>query len=142
MHDFPSDAFGRPISLQELPFWAPIDLQTLRSELKARLKEINTKIEHHKTQGVFNKRQLHARTYLQTFYNKAAEELENYRQDQMLDKTGKELAASRKRLEEERTAHLATKYRVLKFQTLLSERFGTDVIQEIAEEAIRLTSNE
>ena len=31
---------------------------------------------------------------------------------------------------------------MLKFQTLLGERFGKDVIQEIAEETNRLTANE
>ena len=142
MHDFPSEAFGRPVNLQELSFWPQVDLQTLRSELRARLKEINFKIEHHKNRGIFNKRELNARTYLQVFHNKAYEELQNRWEDQRLSRTDKALAVSRQQLEEERAAHLATKYRVLKFQNLLAEQFGTDVVQEIAEEAIRLTSNE
>ena len=146
MHDFPSDAFGRPITLQELPFWSQVDLQTLRSELKARLKEINAKIDHHKARGIFNKRELNARTYLQIFHNKAHEELQNHGQDQRLDKLEKELHAARRQLKEEKEAHnaanLVLQYRMLKFQTLLGERFGKDVIQEIAEETNRLTANE
>ena len=146
MHDFPSEAFGRPVNLQELSFWPQVDLQTLRSELRARLKEINFKIEHHKNRGIFNKRELNARTYLQVFHNKAYEELQNRWEDQRRDKLEKELQTARRQLKEERDAHSAAhqilQYRMLKFQTLLGERFGKDVIQEIAEETNRLTANE
>ena len=89
-------------SLQELPFWSQVDLQTLRSELKARLKEINAKIEHHKNRGIFNKRELNARTYLQVFHNKAYEELQNRWEDQRLDKLEKELHAARRQLKEQK----------------------------------------
>jgi hypothetical protein len=51
MHDFPSDAFGRGISLQELSFWSQIDLQTLSGELKARIKEVNAKISRDESRG-------------------------------------------------------------------------------------------
>ena len=141
MHDFPSDAFGRSITLQELPFWSQIDLQTLKSELKARIKEINLKIDHHRSKGIFNKRELSARTYLQVFLNKATEELSDRQRQNMLDKARDDLAIAKKQVREERDFHLATQFRLLKFQTLLSDRFGKDVIQEIAEEAIRLTPN-
>ena len=101
MHDFPSEAFGRPVNLQELSFWPQVDLQTLRSELRARLKEINFKIEHHKNRGIFNKRELNARTYLQVFHNKAYEELQNRWEDQRRDKLEKELQTARRQLKEE-----------------------------------------
>ena len=138
MHDFPSDAFGRPVNLQELAFWTQVDLQTLRAELKARIKEVNAKIQRDEARGVWNKRLLNARTYLQTFYSKAHEELENQHQDQKLRKREKDLAAARQQVREQREAHLKTQFRLLKFQHLLCERFGTDVIQELADEAHRL----
>ena len=137
MHDFPSDAFGRSITLQELPFWSLVDLETLSGELRARIKEVNAKIERNKGRGIFKKRELNARTYLEIYLNKTKEELASRRDQRTLKKLRKELESSKKQIREQTSAHLKTQFLLLKFQHLLCERFGTEIIQELADEAHR-----
>ena len=139
MHDFGSDAFGRDVSLQELPYWSEIDLQTLSGELKALLKEVNTKIARDNTRGVYNKRLLNARTYLECFRNKAVQELNNHYQDNKLPKAQEELTSLKKQLNEQKYQCQKLQNLLVNFQRLLTYRFGAEAIQEIAAEATSLT---
>ena len=139
MHDFSSDAIGRDVSLKELPYWSEIDLQTLSGELKARLKEVNTKIARDNTRGVYNKRLLNVRTYLECFRNKAVEELNNHYQDNKLPKALKELTSLKKQLNEQKYKCQKLQSLLVNFQRLLAYRFGAEAIQEIAAEATSLT---
>ena len=139
MHDFPSNAIGRDVSLKELPYWSEIDLQTLSGELKARLKEVNTKIARDNTRGVYNKRLLNVRTYLECFRNKAVQELNNHYQDNKLPKAQEELTSLKKQLNEQKYQCQKLQNLLVNFQRLLAYRFGAEAIQEIAAEATSLT---
>ena len=139
MHDFSSDAIGRDVSLKELPYWSEIDLQTLSGELKARLKEVNTKIARDNTRGVYNKRLLNVRTYLECFRNKAVQELNNHYQDNKLPKAQEELTSLKKQLNEQKYQCQKLQNLLVNFQRLLAYRFGAEAIQEIAAEATSLT---
>ena len=139
MHDFSSDAFGRDISLQELSFWSQIDLQTLSGELKARIKEVNAKISRDESRGVYNKRLLNARRYLECYRNKAVQELNNHYQDNKLPKALEELTSLKKQLNEQKYKCQKLQSLLVNFQRLLAYRFGAEAIQEIAAEATSLT---
>ena len=139
MHDFFSDAFGRDVSLQELPYWSEIDLQTLSGELKARLKEVNTKIARDNTRGVYNKRLLNVRTYLECYRNKAVEELSNHYQDNKLPRAQAELTSLKKQLNEQKYKCQELQNLLVNFQRLLAYRFGAEAIQEVAAKAASLT---
>ena len=139
MHDFPSDAFGRNVSLKELSFWPQIDLQTLSGELKARIKEVNTKIARDEVRGVYNKRLLNARAYLECYRNKAVEELKNHYQDNKLPKAQAELTSLKEQLYEQKNKCQRLQNLLVNFQRLLAYRFGPEAIQEIAAEAHSLT---
>ena len=139
MHDYRSDALGRDVSLNELAYWSVIDLQTLCGELKARIREANTKLSHDHGRGVYNKRLLNARTYMEVFRNKAVQELESQLQDSQLPKAKQEVANLQKQLNQQKYETQRLQNCLHKFQRLLSYRFGPEVVREIASEAIRLT---
>ena len=139
MHDFSSDAFGRDISLQELSFWSQIDLQTLSGELKARIREVNAKISRDESRGVYNKRLLNARRYLECYRNKAVQELNNHYQDNKLPKALEELTSLKKQLNEQKYKCQKLQSLLVNFHRLLAYRFGVEAIKEIAAEAISLT---
>ena len=139
MHDFPSDAFGRDISLKELSFWSQIDLQTLSAELKARIKEINVKITRDEARGVWNKRLLNARSYLECYRNKVVQELVNHYHDGGLRNAQEEVTSLKKQLNDQEYKHQKLQNLLVTFQRLLASRFGAETIQEIAAEAHRLT---
>ena len=139
MHDFPSDAFGRDISLNELSFWSQIDLQTLSGELKARIKEVNVKISRDEARGVWNKRLLNARSYLECYRNKVVQELINHYHDGGLRNAQEELTILKKQLAHHKNRSQTLQDFVFNFQRLLAHRFGAETIQEIAAEAHGLT---
>ena len=139
MHDFPSDAFGRDISLNELSFWSQIDLQTLSGELKARIKEVNVKISRDEARGVWNKRLLNARSYLECYRNKVVQELINHYHDGGLRNAQEELTILKKQLAHHKNRSQTLQDFVFNFQRLLAHRFGAETIQEIATEAHGLT---
>ena len=139
MHDFSSDAFGRDVCLQELSFWSQVDLQTLSSELKACIKDINTKISRDEARGVYNKRLLNARRYLECYRNKAVQELNNHYQDNKLPKALEELTSLKKQLNEQKYKCQKLQSLLVNFHRLLAYRFGVEAIKEIAAEATSLT---
>ena len=139
MHDFPSEAFGRDISLNELSFWSQIDLQTLSGELKARIKEINVKISRDEARGVWNKRLLNARSYLECYRNKVVQELVNHYNDGGLRNAQEKLTILKKQLNDQKYKHQKLQNLLVTFQRLLAYRFGAETIQEIAAEASGLT---
>ena len=141
MHDFPSDAFGRDVSLKELSFWSQIDLQTLSGELKARIKEVNTKISRDEARSVYNKRLLNVRSYLECFRNKAVQELNNHYQDKTLVKARQEIFSLKKQLKDTDDEYRHLRIFMHNLQKALVRRFGAEELQEAVADAKGLTPN-
>ena len=139
MHDFSSEAFGRDVKIHELSYWSLIDLQTLSGELKARLKEINLKISRDEERGVYNKRLINARMYLQCYRNKAIEELNNHSQDSQLAKAKQELTGLKRQLKDQEDKYRQLKIFMFNLQRAFVRRFGKEAVETVAAEARGLT---
>ena len=144
---FDSTAFQRSITVDELAHWALADLETLKAEVLAEHQQIEERcFEAYEREGFVPKPLHGARKFTHAFYLKVLGEYRakdaEAKAERSRAKAELELAKaqeiSRRHQEHQLNNSRKNHLRNVFFFRLLSERFGAEVIEAIADEAREL----